>query len=99
MRDDAAWYACNVAARIVAGQIQPFMQELPMTRPTDVERIRRRIGSSSRVELEFYCRRCKGHFARTFPVASLDRATCRCGGSDILVYAMSGESSAPLRYA
>jgi hypothetical protein len=63
----------------------------------DVRQIRRKIGTSTSVELEFFCRRCKGHFSRTVPVAALHRATCRCGSDNILVYAISGEMSAPLR--
>ena len=68
-----------------------------MPKTMDVNQIKRRIGSPTRVEIEFFCRGCKGHFSRTVPVAALHRATCRCGSDNILVYAMSGETTAPLR--
>ena len=70
-----------------------------MNRTMDIDSIRRRIGASSRVELEYFCRNCKGHFTRTVPIALLEHATCRCGSDNILVYAMAGEFNAPLRYA
>lgn len=57
----------------------------------------RRIGASSRVELEYFCRHCKGHFSSTVPVATMDQTRCRCGSSNLLVYAVAGESSAPMR--
>lgn len=56
-----------------------------------------RIGAASRVELEYYCRGCKGHFSTTVPVGMLRSATCRCGSDDLLVYSLAGEYSSPLR--
>ncbi len=57
----------------------------------------RRIGPTAAAELEYFCRGCKGHFTRVVPVEQLSRTTCRCGSSDLLVYAIAGEYSAPLR--
>lgn len=57
----------------------------------------RRVGAASRVELEYYCRGCKGHFSSTVPYAALRQATCRCGSSNLLVYSIAGEATAPLR--
>lgn len=67
---------------------------------TDVRtgrRIAQRVGSSSSVELEYYCRGCKGHYSTTVPVVSLWQAACRCGSRDLLVYSVAGEFAAPLR--
>lgn len=61
------------------------------------ERISQRIGAASRVDLEYFCRTCKGHFASTVPVTQMYEATCRCGSSNLLVYNVAGELSAPLR--
>ncbi len=61
------------------------------------ERITQRIGAASRVDLEYFCRTCKGHFSSSVPVSTLYDATCRCGSSDLLVYNVAGEFSAPLR--
>jgi hypothetical protein len=57
----------------------------------------RRIGPSSGVDLEYFCRTCKGHYSRSVPVASFWQTKCRCGSQDLLVYAISGEVTAPLR--
>jgi hypothetical protein len=57
----------------------------------------RRIGPSSGVELEYFCRNCKGHYSRSVPVASFWQTKCRCGSQNLLVYAISGEVTAPLR--
>lgn len=64
------------------------------TRPQNLSR---RIGASSRVELEYFCRTCKGHYATSVPVASMNSATCRCGSNNLLVYSVAGEVSAPMR--
>jgi hypothetical protein len=65
---------------------------------TRVDRLHRRIGTASRVELEYFCRDCKGHFSSSVPLSAIDNAHCRCGSGDLLVYAMSGDMSAPMRY-
>jgi len=57
----------------------------------------RRIGASSRVELEYYCKSCKGHYSSTVPVATMEETRCRCGSPDLLVYNLAGEFSAPMR--
>ncbi len=61
------------------------------------DRISQRIGAASRVDLEYFCRTCKGHFASTVPVTHMYEARCRCGSSNLLVYNVVGELSAPLR--
>jgi hypothetical protein len=57
----------------------------------------RRVGAASRVEMEYFCRGCKGHYAATVPLATLSQASCRCGSGDLLVYSVSGEFSSPMR--
>ena len=49
------------------------------------------------VEIEYFCRNCKGHYARTVPVKSVSGTICRCGSSNLLVYALASEGAAPLR--
>jgi hypothetical protein len=68
-----------------------------VTTTASARRIGERVGSASRVELEYFCRNCKGHYSSTVPYAALYQSTCRCGSDDLLVYSLSGESSAPLR--
>jgi hypothetical protein len=58
----------------------------------------RRIGIVSRIEVEFFCRACKGHYSASVPVGALSDAHCRCGSQDLLVYSVAGEYGAPLRY-
>ena len=67
------------------------MVELTKTRASQ------RIGTASMVELEYFCRRCKGHYGSTVPVGTLKDMRCRCGSSDLLVYQLAGEYGAPLR--
>lgn len=57
----------------------------------------RRVGSASRVELEYFCKRCKGHYAATVPVSTVQQTRCRCGSGDLLVYNFAGEFASPLR--
>ena len=57
----------------------------------------RRVGEASRVELEYFCKRCKGHYAATVPVATVKQTRCRCGSDDLLVYNLAGEAASPLR--
>jgi hypothetical protein len=64
---------------------------------TQAARFDRRVGAASRIEIEYFCRACKGHYSSTVPYASARRAACRCGSQDLLVYSLAGESSAPLR--
>lgn len=59
----------------------------------------RRVGRSSRVEMEYFCRGCKGHFSATVPLTALHAATCRCGSNNLLVYAVAGEFTSPMRTA
>lgn len=55
------------------------------------------VGSASRVELEYFCKRCKGHYSGTAAVTGLDAVQCRCGSEDLLIYSMVGDLHAPLR--
>ena len=55
-----------------------------------------RVGRASRVEIDYFCRSCRGHFSSSVPVAALEQASCRCGSRDLLVYSMSGDMHAPL---
>lgn len=52
--------------------------------------------ATSDADIEYYCRRCRGHFTRTVPVRALASATCRCGSRDLLIYQLTAEASAPL---
>jgi hypothetical protein len=61
-------------------------------------RTSRRIGVASRIELEFFCRNCKGHYSTTVPAGAVSDARCRCGSDNLLVYNLAGEYGAPLRY-
>lgn len=65
--------------------------------PPSARTFTRHVGEASRVELDYFCRTCKGHYSSTIPVGALRDATCRCGSHDILVYSMVGDASAPLR--
>ncbi|MEX0749196.1 MAG: hypothetical protein WD359_00170 [Dehalococcoidia bacterium] len=49
------------------------------------------------VEVEYFCRGCKGHYARTVPVKHFRETACRCGSHDLLVYSVASEVAAPLR--
>jgi hypothetical protein len=49
------------------------------------------------VEVEYFCRNCKGHYSRTVPVKHFRETACRCGSHDLLVYSVASEVSAPLR--
>ncbi len=55
-----------------------------------------RVGRASRVEIEYFCRSCRGHFSSSVPVATLEQASCRCGSHNLLVYNLSGDMNAPL---
>ena len=64
---------------------------------THTTRAARRIGAASRVEVEYFCRRCKGHYAASVPVASVRRTRCHCGSDDLLIYNFAGEFTSPMR--
>jgi hypothetical protein len=59
--------------------------------------LERRVGPASAVDVEYFCRRCKGHYSTAVPVDSFWQTRCRCGSTNLLIYSMSGEVSAPLR--
>jgi hypothetical protein len=58
----------------------------------------RRIGVTSRMDAEFFCRDCKGHYSASVPVGTLNDMRCRCGSRNLLIYNVAGEYGAPLRY-
>jgi hypothetical protein len=58
----------------------------------------RRIGVTSRMDVEYFCRDCKGHYSASVPVGTLSGVHCRCGSDNLLVYNVAGEYGAPLRY-
>ena len=58
----------------------------------------RRIGVTSVVEVEYFCKNCKGHYSASVPVGGLSDAHCRCGSDELLIYSVAGEYGAPLRY-
>jgi hypothetical protein len=49
------------------------------------------------VEVEYFCRGCKGHYSRTVPIKQFRETACRCGSRDLLIYSVASEVSAPLR--
>ena len=49
------------------------------------------------VEVEYFCRGCKGHYSRTIPVKRFREVACRCGSQDLLIYSVATEVSSPLR--
>ncbi|HET6614555.1 MAG TPA: hypothetical protein VFH62_01600 [Dehalococcoidia bacterium] len=49
------------------------------------------------VEVEYFCRGCKGHYSRTVPITQFRQTACRCGSQDLLVYSVASEVAAPLR--
>ena len=55
------------------------------------------VGAASRVEADFFCKRCKGHYSGTFAVTGMNELRCRCGSDDLLIYSMVGDLNAPLR--
>ncbi len=59
--------------------------------------LRKRIGAASRVELEYFCKSCKGHYCSTVSVTSVSETRCRGGSPELLVYSVAGEFSAPMR--
>ena len=57
----------------------------------------KRVAPTTSADIEYFCKGCKGHYSRVVSLGSFWRTTCRCGSSDLLIYSMSGEVSAPLR--
>ena len=55
-----------------------------------------RVGRASRIDIEYFCRSCRGHFSSSVPVGALEQASCRCGSHNLLVYNLSGDMNAPL---
>ncbi len=55
-----------------------------------------RVGRASRIEIEYFCRGCRGHYSSSVPVKALSLASCRCGSRDLLVYDLSDDMHAPL---
>ncbi|HYM15911.1 MAG TPA: hypothetical protein VEZ14_10150 [Dehalococcoidia bacterium] len=58
--------------------------------------LRSRIGRASRIDIEYFCRSCKGHYSASVPVGLFQGASCRCGSRDLFVYSVVGDQSAPL---
>lgn len=48
-------------------------------------------------DVDFFCRRCKGHYSRTAPVRTIGELACHCGSRDLLIYAVSSDGVSPLR--
>jgi len=59
--------------------------------------LNRRTVPTTGVEVEYFCRGCKGHYSRTVPLKTLKEIACRCGSSNLLIYSVASEISAPLR--
>ena len=56
-----------------------------------------RVGPTVAVDIEYFCRSCKGHYSQAVALDSFWKTGCRCGSKDLLVYSVAGEVSAPLR--
>jgi DNA-directed RNA polymerase subunit RPC12/RpoP len=59
--------------------------------------LNRRTVPTTGIEVEYFCRGCKGHYSRTVSLKALREIACRCGSRDLLVYSVASEISAPLR--
>jgi hypothetical protein len=57
----------------------------------------RRIGRTTSVEIEYFCRTCKGHYSRVVPIKSFESTRCRCGSANLLIYSLAADVTAPLR--
>ena len=60
-------------------------------------KITRFMMPTTAADIEYFCKSCKGHYSRIVPVDALRQTRCRCGSSDLLVYSIAGEATAPLR--
>jgi len=66
------------------------------TIPTKLD-LTRRIGRTTGIEIEYFCRTCKGHYARVVPIKAFESTRCRCGSANLLIYSLTGDVTAPLR--
>jgi hypothetical protein len=57
----------------------------------------RRIGRTTSVEIEYFCRTCKGHYSRIVPIKAFESTRCRCGSANLLIYSLAADVTAPLR--
>ncbi len=57
----------------------------------------RRAMPTTAADVEYFCRACKGHYSRIVSIDAFSRTACRCGSTDLLIYSVSGEVTAPLR--
>ena len=57
----------------------------------------KRVGPTQAADVEYFCRRCKGHYSRIVSLDQFWQTACRCGSTDLLIYNVSGEMAAPLR--
>jgi hypothetical protein len=64
--------------------------------PTKLD-LTRRVGRTTSVEIEYFCRTCKGHYSRVVPVKAFETTRCRCGSSNLLIYSLAADITAPLR--
>jgi hypothetical protein len=68
----------------------------PQTIPTKLD-LSRRVGRTTSVEIEYFCRKCKGHYSRIVPIKAFESTRCRCGSSNLLIYSLAADVTAPLR--
>lgn len=66
------------------------------TIPTKLD-LSRRIGRTTSVEIEYFCRTCKGHYSRIVPIKAFESTRCRCGSANLLIYSLAADVTAPLR--
>ncbi len=65
--------------------------------PTRLRRLDCRTISTTGIDVDYFCKGCKGHYSRTTPIYPLAELSCRCGSKDLLVYAVASDTAAPLR--
>jgi hypothetical protein len=56
-----------------------------------------RTAPTTAIDVDYFCRGCKGHFSRTTPLRRMSDLACRCGSTDLLIYSVAGDTAAPLR--
>jgi hypothetical protein len=60
-------------------------------------RLDRHTVPTTGIDVDYFCRTCKGHYSRTTPIRTLQDLACRCGSHDLLVYSVASDGAAPLR--
>ncbi len=59
--------------------------------------VARHVERTTSVEIEYFCRTCKGHYSRVVPVKAFETTRCRCGSGNLLIYSLAADITSPLR--